>query len=277
MTARTATTLLDKLQSALKEKFPPDKVGEIFWHFNRLMREARRDQWNYCLLEGGKFVEAVLKCFHYLRTNDVVDIVRVDEEIRQLEQATSLNDFERMTVPRTLRLIYEFRNKRGGAHNSSFDPGRMDCVLVVANAKWVLEELTRLYLTNDASAAQEVVESLLVKEVPLVQELDGDRLVLIPDLSARAQLEIILWREHPNRWPIKDLAQWVHNHSIENIRTTLRTMKLKNLAHETKEGWTLTEAGIKEAEEEIMKLQNGVANGKLASRSRAKGIRRGRK
>jgi hypothetical protein len=273
----TATMPLDKLRHALERKFPQDKVGEVFLHFNGLMKEARGDQWEWCIVEGGKFVEAVLKCFHYLRTNDVVDIVRVDEEIRQLEQSTSLSDFERMTIPRALRLIYEVRNKRGGAHNSSFNPIQMDCVLVVAIAKWVMEELTRLYLTDDAPMAQMIVESLLIREVPLIQEIDGDRLILIPDLSARVQLEIILWREHQQRWPIKDLAQWVHNHSIENIRTTLRAMKLKNLAHETEEGWKLTTAGMKEAEEEIMKIQNSAANGKTVGRSRAKGIRRGRK
>ena len=156
-----ATQSLDRLRIALITKFPPKKVDEVLYHYNILRREARLEHWESCLVNGGKFVEAVLKCFHYLSAGDEVDSVKADEEIRRLENAVNLSDFERLTVPRALRLIYEFRNKRGGAHNSSFDPIKTDCALIVAVSNWVMEELTRLYLTNDPLAAQKLVESLL--------------------------------------------------------------------------------------------------------------------
>lgn len=224
-----ATQSLDRLRTALLAKFPPKKVDEVLYHYNILRREARLDHCESCLVHGGKFVEAVLKCFHYLNTGSEVDSLKVDEEVRHLENATDLSDFERMTVPRALKLIYEFRNKRGGAHNSSFDPIRADCALVVAVSNWVMEELTRLYLTNDSVAAQKLVESLLVKDIPLVEEMDGDRLVLRPGLSARVQLEILLYREFPERSAFKDLVRWMHDHSVENIRVTLRSMNRRTL------------------------------------------------
>ena len=272
-----ATQSLDKLRAALTTKFPPSKVDEVLYHYNVLRREARLDHWESCLVNGGKFVEAVLKCFHYLSTGSEVDSVKVDEETRHLEHATQLNNFERMTVPRALRLIYEFRNKRGGAHNSSFDPIKTDCALVVAVSNWVMEELTRLYLTNDAVAAQTLVESLLVKDIPLVEDMEGDRLVLRPGLSARVQLEILLYREFPERCTMNDLIRWVHNHSIENIRVTLRTMKQKNLVHETEDGWKLTDSGMHEAEMEITKLQSDTGDTNTVNKGRAKGAKRGRK
>jgi hypothetical protein len=279
-TATAVTQSLSRLQRALAAKFPPNKVDELLYHFNMLMREARLDDWESCFINGGKFVEAVLKCFHFLRTSNEVDSVKVDEEVRQLEQTTSLSVFERMTIPRALRLIYEIRNRRGGAHNSSFDPIKTDCVLVVAVSKWVVEELARLYLTNDAMAAKTLVESLLVKDIPFIEDIDGDRLVLRPGLSARVQLEILLWKEYSTnkRCSFKDLTRWVHNHSTENIRVTLRTMRQKNLAHETEEGWKLTDAGVREAEAEIMKLENNPTSTTITvSKSKAKGARYGRK
>lgn len=273
-----ATQSLDKLRTALIAKFPAKKVDEILYHYNILRREARLDHWEPCLVNGGKFVEAVLKCFHYLNSGNEVDsIKRADDEIRLLEQATHLSDFERLTIPRSLRLMYEFRNKRGGAHNSSFDPIKTDCALVVAVSNWVMEELTRLYLTNDAIAAQKLVESLLVKDIPLVEEIDGDRLVLRPGLSARIQLEILLYREFPERCATKDLIRWVHDHSVENIRVTLRGLKQKNLVHETDDGWKLTESGMHEAEAEIAKLQSGTGETNTVSKRRTKGAKRGRK
>jgi hypothetical protein len=278
MTTETAATQsLDRLRTALIIKFPPQKVDEILYHYNVLRREARLEDWEKCLLNGGKFVEAVLKCFHYLSIGDEVDSIKVDEEVRRLEQATHLNDFERLTVPRALRLIYEFRNKRGGAHNSSFDPIRTDCALVVAVSNWVMEELTRLYLVNDALAVQKLVESMLVKDIPLVEEMDGDRLILRPGLSARVQLEILLYREFPERCAIRDLTRWIHDHSVENIRVTLRTMKQKNLVHETEAGWKLTDAGMHEAEMEITRLQNDTTDISKVSKRRSKGNRRDRK
>ncbi len=272
-----ATQSLDKLRTALIVKFPPKKVDEVLYHYNVLRREFRLDHCESCLVNGGKFVEAVLKCFHYLSTGNEVDSLKADEEIRRLENAVHLSDFERLTVPRSLRLIYEFRNKRGGAHNSSFDPIKTDCALVVAVSNWVMEELTRLYLTHDALAAQKLVEALLVKDIPLVEEMDGDRLVLRPGLSARVQLEILLYREFPERCVIKDLIRWVHEHSVENIRVTLRSMKQKNLVHETEDGWKLTESGMREAEAEIVRLQAGADDMKTVSKRKTKGAKRGRK
>src|SRR5260370_41696734 len=106
MTTQVAATQpLDRLRTALIAKFPPKKVDEVLYHYNVLRREARLDHWESCLVNGGKFVEAVLKCFHYLSTGDGIDSVKADEEIRRLENAVHLSDFERLTVPRALRLM----------------------------------------------------------------------------------------------------------------------------------------------------------------------------
>ena len=137
-------------------------------------------------------------------------------------------------------------------------------------------ELARLYLTNDATEAQRLVESLLVRDIVFVEEIDGDRLVLEPGLSARVQLEILLWREeYGNRCSFKDLTRWVHSHSVNNVRVTLHTMRKKNLAHETEEGWKLTDSGMREAEAEIGKLLSSTTSVTTIGKSRAKGARRG--
>lgn len=271
---------LIQLRIALMTRFSTNKVDEVLNHYRTLKSEARLDHYEGCLVNGGKFVEAALKCFRYSIAGDEVNFVKADEEIKRMENATQLNDCERLTIPRALRLIYEFRNRRGGAHNSSFLSLKMDCAVVVATASWVVQELTRLYLTNDPIAAQIIVEGLLAKDISLVEEIEGDRLVLRPGLSARVQLEILLYREFPNRCHIKDLVRWIHEHSAENIRVTLRSLRQKNLAHETEAGWLLTESGLREAESEITKLQSGTSDTSTGSKgriSRMKGTRRARK
>jgi hypothetical protein len=275
-TLPTATALLDNLRQALSTKFPSEKVDEVLEHYTILKRAARLDQYETCLVNGGKFVEAVLKCLNYLLTGRDVDSVKVDELVRQLENAASLNAFEKTTIPRVLRAIYEFRNKRGGAHNSSFDPMKMDCKLVVEASSWVMEELARLYLTNDPVAAQALVENLLVKDLPVVEEIDGDYVVLGSELAARIQLEFLLYKHYPKRCLLRDLIQWIHNHTADNVRATLRNMKQKNLVHENESGWKLTEAGVLEAEVEILRLYAGTDLKSKAATNRTKGTNHGR-
>lgn len=268
---------LDKLVVALSAQFPPQKVDEILIHYETLQKEAKLNRHESCLVNGGKFVEAVLKCLHYRRTGNVTDSVKVDEEIRQLENASSLNDSERMTIPRCLRAIYELRSKRGGAHNLSFEPTEMDCTQVVHASNWVMEELTRLYLTNDPVAAQTIVKNLLVKDIPLIEVIGGDYLFLKPEEPARVQLQIVLYQHYPNRCLTRDLVQWIHSHSADNIRTTLRNMKLKNLVHENEDGWILTETGIREAEAEIVRMRSGNSETKQASTVKKRGVQRGKR
>ncbi len=277
MTTTAAMESFDRLRSALITKFPPGTVDEALFFFNKLRQEARYEHWVSCIDNGGRFVETLLKCFHHLRTDVEVDSINVNEEIKALEQTTVLSDSERLIIPHALRLIYDFRNRLGGIHNSSFDPVKIDCVQLVSLCKWVVEELTRLYLTNDAAAAQVLVDNLLVKESSLVQEFDGDPVVLPSGLSARVYLEVLLRWRYSERCSIKDLEQWAHNHTIHNIRVTLHEMQKKNLVHVTEAGWILTEKGIDEANAEMIKLKNGDDSPKTVRKSRAKGAKRGRK
>lgn len=277
VTQLVANQLLDKLHDELSSKFPRKKVEEVLYHYGVLRREARIDHYEACLVNGGKFVEAVLKCLHYRRTGEDIVSLKAEDEIRQLESATALSDSERMTIPRTLRTIYDHRNKRGGAHNSSFDPIRMDCNFIVAASNWVLQELVRLYLTSDPLAAQSLVENLLIKDIPLVEEIDGDYLVLKPGVSARVELELILYHHFPNRCSVKDLIHWIHNQSPENVRTTLRNLKQKNLTHENEMGWRLTETGVREAEAEIASMQFDPSGTNKTLVAKKKGAKRGRR
>jgi Mn-dependent DtxR family transcriptional regulator len=149
-------------------------------------------------------------------------------------------------------------------------------MFVVAASNWVMEELTRLYLTNDPLAAQALIENLLVKDIPIIEQIDGDSLVLSPGLSARVQLEILLYQHHPERCTARDLISWIR-HSEHNIRVTLSKLKSMNLAHEADAGWKLTESGVREAEAEIRKILSAPGRARKRYRVKAKGVSSGKK
>ena len=55
-------------------------------------------------------------------------------------------DAIRLHIPRTLRLVYDIRNKRDVAHlGPDIDPNLQDSTLVVSALDWVLAEFIRLY------------------------------------------------------------------------------------------------------------------------------------
>jgi hypothetical protein len=268
---------IETLRTALNKCFPADKVEEILRYYNSCIHNSRLDNYAQSIVDAGKAVEAILKCLHYLRTQEVVDSIKVEHEVIQLEQCTSLRDSERMTIPRTLWLIYEHRNRRGAAHNNSFNPNQMDATFVISALKWVLGEMARLYLTSDPDEAQKLITNLLARDLPLVEEIDGSYLILRPDLPARIQLEILLYRHQPSRCQLKELITWIGNaHSEANIRVTLNNLKRKALVHENQDGWRLTDSGVLEAVKEITQIQvysDNAGNHAL----KTKGTKHGRK
>src|SRR5579885_775303 len=100
------TKSFEKFRTELSIKFPAKKVDEILQYYEALRRDAWLDRYDSCLVNSGKFVEAVLKCFHFLRTDIEVDSINnANNEIQQLESDINLNIFERMTIPRVIKAI----------------------------------------------------------------------------------------------------------------------------------------------------------------------------
>ncbi len=80
----------------------------------------------------------------------------------------------RFHIARTLRLIYDVRNKRDVAHlGDGIDPNQQDATLVVRNMEWVLAELCGSTTTCPPNEAHGIIVDLVSKDVPLIQVFDG--------------------------------------------------------------------------------------------------------
>src|SRR5207244_9538800 len=91
---------------------------------------------------------------------------RVDKLLEALEQVPSADaaDSVRIHIPRTLRLIYDIRNKRDAAHlGDGIDPNLQDATLIVGAMDWVMAELVRLHHRVSADEAQQIVVELVTK------------------------------------------------------------------------------------------------------------------
>lgn len=157
-------------------------------------------------VEGGRFSEAAFRILQYSTTGTHTPLGRtlpkVPVLLQQLEQsprASTLDDSLRLHIPRTLRLVYDIRNQRDAAHLAdNIDPNLQDATLIVNAMDWVMAELVRLHHDVSANQAHAIIGDLVTREVPAIQEISGQPVVL-RELQPRDQALLLLYREGTDR------------------------------------------------------------------------------
>ena len=105
----------------------------------------------------------------------------------------------------------------------------MDAIFVVSACDWVLAEFIRLYYTNNSNDAQKIINRIVQRKVPIIEEFGGDLKVLKPELSVADKILLILYKKHPEYVSTSDLKKWIKTKSPNHITTVLR-----QLDHEAK-------------------------------------------
>lgn len=242
--------MLEYIKTELTAHIDSSIVNDILEHHNALKTAVRLQDWEKCLLRGGKFGEAIMKALHFIRTGICEHQIWVDSEIKELCTRRDLPECMRLLIPRSVRVIYDHRSRRGGAHGS-FNPNAMDCCLVVTIADWVLGELVRVYCTADTDRAMKFVIGITSKSIPIIERIGEDYVVLKRGTSAREEIGYILYSRYPERTARTQLGKWIPNHSSNNITTSLANMRKAKLVHYSAEGAILTAAGLQSVEEQI--------------------------
>lgn len=245
--------MLEQIRSQLSSHFDSTIVDEMLEHYRVLKTSYHMQDWEKCLVRGGKFGEAVMKAIHFLRTGELVSTIKVESEANQVSNCTHLPEGIRLLIPRAIRVLYDHRSKRGGAHSSSFDPNPVDSTLVSSVADWVLAEFIRLYCTEDPQRASNIVKSITARSTPIVERIGEDRVVLRPGASAREEIGMILYSCYPQRIPTAQLSKWLKGHSTANISNTLARMDKAKVVHRNKDGAVLTVLGLHTFEQELKK------------------------
>jgi hypothetical protein len=174
----------------------------------------------------------------------------LDVLLPKFENETGQPDAVRMHIPRTLKLIYDIRNKRDAAHlGDAIDPNLQDATLVVANMDWVVAELVRLHHNVSADEAQRIIEDLVKKEVPAVEEIDGQP-VILSDLQPRDQALLMLYRAGAAGASLDQLASWLRAPRKDHLRDRLDKLDADTrvLRHPTTGRYHITAKGIGDVE-----------------------------
>ncbi|MDX1947377.1 MAG: hypothetical protein SFU86_18395 [Pirellulaceae bacterium] len=114
----------------------------------------------------------------------------------------------RILLPRVLPPIYEIRNNRNIGHvGGDVVSNKMDASYVVAACTFVMAELIRVFHKCSTIEAQESVDALVERRVPLVWDYGGGKRVLSPNMSAADKVLVLLYSE--TDWvSVNDLFLW---------------------------------------------------------------------
>ncbi len=201
-------------------------------------------------VEGGRFCEAAFRLLQQ-RTTGKFDVLgkQVDSDalIKQLANipAAQLPDSVRLHIPRALRVVYDIRNKRDNAHLADgIDPNLQDASLVVSILDWVLAEFVRLYHSVTPDEARNMVESIVTRITPAVEDFDGVLKVLRTDLGASDFVLVLLYQRGPQGAAFADLESWVRPKMRSNLRRTLTSLEHdKAYVHGSSDTLRITRSG----------------------------------
>ena len=206
-------------------------------------------------VEGGRFCEAAFRILEEITTGKwtplgkQLNTEKLIDQLRTLE-GSKFVDSVRLHIPRALRLVYDIRNKRDAAHLADgIDPSLQDATLVISTINWVLAEFVRMFHGVSADEAHKIVDDIVARTVPIIQDFDGALKVLNTALGASEYCLVLLYHRGNDGATFAELESWVRPNMRTNLRRTLRRLN-EDLAFIHLDGrrYRITRAGERDVE-----------------------------
>jgi hypothetical protein len=210
-------------------------------------------------LEGGRFAEAAIRVVQHLATGNHAAMGRplpgFDKIVESLENlpAAGVHESLRIHIPRALWTIYGVRNRRDVGHiGGDVNPNRADANFVVAVCDWVLAELIRLTFNCPLVEAQSIVDNLVERKIPIVQDFDGFPKILRTDLTIPDRIMALAYIGGAGGVDVKNLQKWLRPAKNSAVMVALlRLDRDKAFLHRSGGRCFITKAGLRYVEENI--------------------------
>lgn len=246
--------MLYQIASGFKSHLPEKLVDELLSAYQETKHNFFLGGLRLSEVEGGRFCEAAFRLLEHVIKGSSTDLNRpLDTEklITALSNSPrSFPDSVRLHMPRALRVVYDIRNNRDAAHLADgIDPNLQDASLVVSTLDWVLAELVRIYHNVSADEARQIIERLVTRSAPVIENFDGFLKVLNPSLSVSGYVLVLLYERGSAGANFAELESWVRPSMRANLKRTLSGMvDDKAQLHESGGVFKLTKLGRQEVE-----------------------------
>lgn len=238
---------------------------ELLSTYQEIGANFAEHRWEPSELNGGKFCEVVYSILsgaingsypaRASKPKNMVDACKSLEGIpikRPLVGERSL----KILIPRMLPPLYEIRNNRGVGHvGGDVNPNILDASAVYGMASWIMAELVRIFHGVSTKEAQDSVEAIIERKMPLIWEIEGTKRILQSQLKMRDQTLLLLYQS-PTWVKESDLVKWVEYSSAAMFRTrVLRPLHKERLIEFDSNGSRakISPAGSKYVEENFLR------------------------
>jgi len=169
---------------------PKTLRDELFNEYRSIIQNYSEHRWSPAELSAGRFCEVVYCIVSgYGSGSYPQKAVKPSDFVgacRKLESNKNLPRSFRILIPRTLPALYEVRNNRGVGHvGGDVDSNHMDATFVVSASNWVLAELVRVFHNLSIGEAQQLVDAIAERRVPLIWQGMQVKRVLDPKIKTR--------------------------------------------------------------------------------------------
>jgi hypothetical protein len=237
------------IKGALVARFPTNLVEELIECYVEQKKNYYLGRMRPNEVEGGRFAEAAFRMLQHSAGVSVTPLgVQLDTTTisRTLENMTSATDSVRFHIPRTLRVIYDIRNKRDAAHLSDgIDPNLQDSSFVSAALDWVLAEFVRLAKGVSPDRAFALVKAITVRRIPAVEQFGDFLKTLRPSLGPSDRILLLLYHCADAGATSVELSNWLKPKQRTNLSRTLAQLEHeKDYIVATHDRYRLTRRGI---------------------------------
>ena len=221
---------LATIKLTLLSRFPTQLVNELLDCYQEQKRNFFLGNHRPTEVEGGRFSEAAFRLCEHFAGFPVTPIGRqLDTEalIRKLQGLpNTLPDSIKIHIPRTLRVIYDIRNKRDAAHLADgIDPNLQDSSFVFAYLDWLLAEFIRLSGNISPDKAYALIKSITINAVPVVEDFDGFLKTLNPGFKVSEIIIVLLYHRGIDGANFEQLSSWVKPMQRKNLGATLQRLE----------------------------------------------------
>jgi hypothetical protein len=228
---------------------PAEIVNAIDSEFQALESRFSKHDWGPAELNGARFAEAIMRYLEWKQSGRAFTPIGIQLNrqsiVNHVSNDGSLPEGLRFHVLKCSELLLDIRNKRNVAHlGNLLNVDEMDSKLVMRLVKWILAEIIREEYAVNPKEIQGIIDSLSVKEIPLIEEIDGDLVIVGTELKTDQRALIVLYHSYPKPIPINTLRFVTKYKNSTRFRDEIIEEKIKEgLVHLKHENVYLTAKG----------------------------------
>jgi len=256
---REASAVLDGALANVPKVFR-GRLIKAYMELKKNVAESRHDAAGMAI---GKLCEAALRFLQSKVLGTFTpfgqQIPNYADECRKLVTSpqTNGNESERIVLPRALVFMYTMRSKRGIGHvGGDVDANAIDIATMARCSDWVICELIRVNHGLSLEEAQDIVDGLAVRQIPMIWEVGGKKRIMKEGLQAKDQALLLLYASPESTILVEDICDWIEYSNLavfkSKVMTPLHKLRLLEFDKEA-DTVILSPKGVEYTEKNLLK------------------------